>query len=157
MPRQVALPPTLAPRLIERAMTDAFARYVAAEQRTFDHLCANGKLFTGIKRPKGFRQMRRKDCFRNSQSLAMDGRATYVEGLCVRRSVGIAFAHGWLTLDGERAIDVTLPDAESCAYFGIAFEDRRELAKAILKTGCFESRLGLNSIMPVPPQMAEAA
>ena len=59
MPRQVALPPILAPRLIERVKTD-FARYVAAEQRTFDHLCANGKLFTGIKRPKGFRQMRRQ-------------------------------------------------------------------------------------------------
>jgi hypothetical protein len=156
MPRQVALPPTLAPRLIERAMTDAFARYVAAEQRTFDHLCANGKLFTGIKRPKGFRQMRRKDCFRNSQSLAIDGRATYVEGLCVGHS-GIAFAHGWLTLDGEHAIDVTLPDAESYAYFGIAF-DVVALAKAILRSGgYFESRLGLNTIMPIPPQLAEAA
>src|SRR4051794_36991838 len=118
------------PRGAHRVMTDdAFARYVAAEQRTFDHLCANGKLFTGTKRPKGFRQMRRKDCFRNSQSLAINGRATYVEGLCVGRS-GIAFAHGWLTLDGKHAIDVTLPDAESYAYFGIAL-DAVALADAI--------------------------
>lgn len=135
---------------------DAVAIHLAAEQRVFDHLCTNGKLFMGIKRPKGFRQMRRKDCFRNTQSLAVEGRATYVEGLCLGRAVGIAFAHGWLTLDGEHAIDVTLPDAESCAYFGIAFDDNVALAKAISKSGYYESRLGLSSTMPVPPQLAEA-
>lgn len=63
-----------------------FRRTDSKYRATFDHLCANGKLFTGIKRPKGFRQMRRKDCFRNSQSLAIDGRATYVEGLCIHYS-----------------------------------------------------------------------
>lgn len=68
---------------------------------------------------------------------------------------GVAFAHGWLTLDGEHAIDVTLHDAESYAYFGIAFEDKRELAKAILKTGYYESRLGLDAMMDVPPQLVE--
>jgi hypothetical protein len=130
-------------------MTDAFAKYRA----TFDHLCTNGKLFTGIKRPKGFRQMRRKDCFRNSQILAIDGRATYVEGLCIHRSGGVAFAHGWLTLDGEHAIDVTLSDAESYAYFGITFADAHELAKAILKTGYYGTRLGLDAVMDVPPQL----
>jgi hypothetical protein len=134
---------------------DAAAMHLAAEQAAFDHLCANGKLFIGIKRPKGFRQMRRKDCFRNAQSLAIDGRATYVEGLCLGHS-GIAVAHGWLTLDGEHAIDVTWPDAESCAYFGIAFDDNVALAKAISKSGYYESRLGLSSMMLVPPQLAEA-
>lgn len=133
---------------------DAFARYRAAEQRVFDHLCANGKLFIGIKPPKGFRRMRRKDCFRNSQSLAIEGRATYVEGLCLGHS-GIPFAHGWLTLDGAHAIDVTLPDAESCAYFGIAF-DTVALAKALCKSGYYESHLGLVSIMRAPPQLAQA-
>jgi len=92
-------------------------------ERTFANLVANGSLFTGIRRPKGFRQMMRKNCFRNAQILAIEGRATYVEGICVARSVPwIGFAHAWLTLDGEHAIDVTL-DAESHAYFGIAFEE----------------------------------
>src|SRR5260370_18694868 len=124
------------------------------QRAVFDHLCTNGKLFTGIKRPKGFRQMRRKDCFRNSQSLAIDGRAIYVEGLCVGR-LGIAFAHGWLTLDGAQAIDVTLPDAKSYAYFGIAL-DAVALAPALCKSGYFESHLGLASTMPMPRQLAEA-
>jgi len=126
-----------------------------SEQRAFDHLCANGKLFTGIKRPSGFRQMKRKECFRNSQRLAIDGRATYVEGLCVDGILGVAFAHGWLTLDGEHAIDVTLPDAENHAYFGIAFA-KVTLAKAIIKSGYFESLLGLGSVMNTPPQLAAA-
>ena len=135
---------------------DAIAKHRAAQQRAFGHLCANGKLFIGIKRPKGFRQMMRKNCFQNSQRVAIAGRATYVEGLCLGRS-GIAFAHGWLTLDGQHAIDVTLPDAESCAcaYFGIPF-DTVALAKAICKSGYHESHLGLNSTMPVPPRLAEA-
>jgi hypothetical protein len=132
----------------------AIAKYRAAEQRAFAHLCANGKLFTGVKRPKGFRQMKRKECFRNSQSLACEARATYVEGLCMGR-LGVAFAHGWLTLDGERAIDVTLPDAENYAYFGISF-DEVALAKAICKSGYFESHLGLTNVMRAPPQLAEA-
>jgi hypothetical protein len=136
----------------------AITKHRAELRAPFDHLCANGKLFTGIKRPKGFRQMRRRDCFRNSQSLAIDdGRATYVEGLCIHRSEGVAFAHGWLTLDGEHAIDVTLRNAESYAYFGIAFEDRRELARAIRKDGCYKSRLGLGTVMDVvPPELVEA-
>jgi hypothetical protein len=133
---------------------DAIATHRAAEQRAFDHLCANGKLFIGIKRPKRFRQMRRKDCFRNSQSLAIDGRATYVEGLCLDR-LGIPFAHGWLTLDGEHAIDVTLPNAESFSYFGIAF-DTVALAGAICKSGYYESQLRLSSTMRAPPQLVEA-
>jgi hypothetical protein len=155
MSKLPALPPTLVPRLIGREKVDAIAKH-RADQRAaaFDHLCANGKLFTGIKRPKGFRQMRRKDCFRNSQSLAIRRRARYVEGLCVGCS-GHSFAHGWLTLDGEHAIDVTLPDAESYVYFGVAL-DTVALAKAICESGYYQSYLGLDSTMSVPPQLAEA-
>jgi hypothetical protein len=122
--------------------------------RAFDHLCAHGKLFIGTKRPKGFRQLKRKNCFGNSQRLAIEGRATYVEGACLGR-LGFVFAHGWLTLDGEHAIDVTLPDAENYAYFGIAF-DKVTLAKAIQRSGCYESVLGLDDLMPVPPRLAES-
>jgi hypothetical protein len=136
-------------------LVEAIAKRRAAEQRAFDHLCANGKLFVGIKRPKGFRQMMRKQCFRNAQILAIEGRATYVEGLCLGRS-GIAFAHGWLTIDGKHAIDVTLSDAESYAYFGITF-DSIALARVICESGYHESQLGLNNTMPFPPQLARAA
>jgi hypothetical protein len=142
--------------MIDDSKWAAIARGRAKERRVFEHLCENGKPFTPIKRPKGFRQMRRKDCFRNSQSLAIDGRATYVEGLCVWVGFpGLAFAHGWLTLDGEHAIDVTLPDAESYAYFGIVF-DRKALAQAINRAGYFQSHLGLTDTMDAPPQLAEA-
>jgi hypothetical protein len=67
-----------------------------------------------------------------------------------------SLSHGWLTLDGEHAIDVTLPNAESYTYFGIAF-DTVALAKAIRKSGCYESHLGLTDTIPVPPQLAETA
>ncbi len=131
----------------------AIAKHRAHQRAAFERLCAKGKIYTGIKRPKGFRQMRRKDCFRNSQSLAINGRGTYVEGVCVDR-LGFAFAHGWLTPDGVHAIDVTLPDAEDHLYFGIAF-DAVALANAICTSGFYESHLGLDGVTDIPPQLAE--
>jgi hypothetical protein len=126
----------------------------------YAELCTKGKLFTGIKRPKGFRQMKPKNCFCNAQLVAMQGRATYVEGLCVSRCVPqFAFAHGWLTLDGEHAIDVTLPDAMEHAYFGIPFDDRHALNRALLASGYRADLLDINSIailIPFPPQLAQA-
>jgi hypothetical protein len=129
---------------------------IAKREASFANLIANGRLFTGIRRPNGFRQMMRKNCFRNAQILAVEGRATYVEGICVARSVPwIGFAHAWLTLDGEHAVDITL-DAQSHVYFGIAFEDKCELARAICKAGYYQSRLSLDTVMDVPPELAEA-
>ena len=55
-------------------------------RRDYDNLCTKGKLFIGIKRPrgKGFRQMTPKQCFANCQRVAVIWElATYVEGLCV--------------------------------------------------------------------------
>ncbi|OAF12825.1 hypothetical protein [Bradyrhizobium neotropicale] len=137
--------------LINELQTEARERSKLA----YENLVANGKLFTGITRPKGFRQMARKSCFRNAQRLAIAGRAAYVEGLCLSSRSGIAFAHGWLTIDGQHAVDVTLPDAEGYAYFGITF-DNTVLAKAVLRAACYKSLLGLDPIMDVPPQLAKA-
>jgi hypothetical protein len=137
----------------EAAQRSYLQRYGA----DYANLCANGKLFTGIKRPKGFRQMTPKQCFANSQLLAVIRKqGTYVEGLCLVSSLGVCVAHGWLTLDGQHAIDVTLPDAENNAYFGIAF-DNHQVSQFILTHKCWGSLLKLtNFTAPFPPQLAEA-
>jgi hypothetical protein len=68
---------------------------------------ARGRPFVGIERPKGFRhQMKAKGCFCNAGRVAMDERATYVEGFIL--SLGMLIPHAWLTLDGVHAIDQTL-------------------------------------------------
>jgi hypothetical protein len=131
------------------------AEYRAKKLAALDHLSANGRLFTGIKRPKGFRQMTRKQCFGNSQIIATATdwrqrgwpyRPMYVEGLCIGISCCVgAIHHGWLTLDGIHAIDVTLPDAEDHLYFGIMFDDARTLSRAILKAGCYQNQLDLDN------------
>ena len=78
-----------------------------------------GRPFFGIKRPKNYRPRAPKACFLNAFNLAMEERGTYCEGVSVGKSLG--FHHAWITLDGEHAIDVTLPDAQDHSYFGIAF------------------------------------
>jgi len=137
-------------------------KWLADQRAAYDHLCARGKLYIGSKRPKGFRQMRRKECFSNSQIIATleswrdrgwSRRPRYVEGLCT--GAGGTFAHGWLTLDGQRAIDVTLPDAEQRAYFGI--EISHAVVRKGMRSGFYQQHLtGLGSVL-VPPQLIEAA
>ena len=79
-----------------------------------------GQSFTGIARPKGYRQMRLKQCFWNAGRLALEHRGIYVEGFVLTPG-SWSIPHAWLTLDGIHAIDVTLKDAPAYHYFGIAF------------------------------------
>jgi hypothetical protein len=57
----------------------------------------------------------------NAADAAMRGRGTYCEGFVVTPDDWWPFHHAWLTLDGQHAIDQTLPDAPKCHYFGIPF------------------------------------
>jgi hypothetical protein len=80
-----------------------------------------GRPFIGVDRPKGYRQRRKQACFGNAATLAFTGRGTYVEGFVTRKDGGLIIPHAWVTLDGEQAIDTTLPDAPEHFYFGIPF------------------------------------
>jgi hypothetical protein len=93
---------------------------------------ARGRPYVGIERPKGFRhQMKAKNCFCNAGRVAMDERATYVEGFIL--SLGMLIPHAWLTLDGVHAIDQTL-HAPEYHYYGIPFT-RKEHARALSAGG----------------------
>jgi hypothetical protein len=151
---------------------DWFERHPSYEElfkkhrAAFDRLCADGKLYTGIKRPKGFRQLARKQCFGNSRILATEmdwrrrgwpRRPRYVEGLVIgiTNCVG-AIHHGWLTLDGIHAIDVTLPDASDHIYFGVMFDDAVTLSRKLCKAGYYHNQLDLDNLGRMPPQMEAA-
>jgi hypothetical protein len=108
------------------------AEYSANEIVAMRTVLDRGQPFVGIARPKGFRHQRRiKDCYSNAGDAALSERATYVEGWA-RPPCGLAFSHAWLTLDGERAFDQTLCDAEECDYFGVIFTTK-QLAEALLR------------------------
>jgi hypothetical protein len=82
-----------------------------------------GRPFIGIARPRGYRrQWMVKQCFRNAGILADEGRGTYCEGFVLGPPDFLfPIHHAWITLDGKTAIDVTLPNASECWYFGIPF------------------------------------
>jgi hypothetical protein len=81
-----------------------------------------GREFVGIPRPKGFRrQMARKKCFRNAGILMGRKMGTYCEGFVLNPPFRFPIHHAWITVDGKTAIDVTLPCASECFYFGIPF------------------------------------
>lgn len=83
---------------------------------------AIGHVFLRAKRPKGFRQMAAKQCYRNSFLLASEERAVYCEGFAlVRGERPFAFHHAWVSLDNQTAIDVTLRSEKAVSYLGVAF------------------------------------
>jgi hypothetical protein len=99
-----------------------------------------GRPFTGIPRPKGYRQWAQAQCFRNALSLAERGQGHYCEGFVITPDGGSAFLHGWITRDGTHAIDVTLGDGPKHKYFGISFGEptlRRLVLKRMVETGYF--------------------
>jgi hypothetical protein len=81
----------------------------------------DGRPFVGIGRPKGYRQRKQKECFRNAFNLSLGGRGVYVEGFVISNAV---FYHAWVTLDGVHAIEVTLRDAPDCHYIGVPFSPK---------------------------------
>jgi hypothetical protein len=106
-----------------------------------------GQTFAGIRRPKGYRQMAKKQCFCNAQSLAEMDRGTYCEGFVLSPGSGPAFLHAWITLDGRSAIDVTLPGAEECKYFGIPFGEP-SLKELMIKISIKENKEWTSMLSP---------
>jgi hypothetical protein len=86
---------------------------------------AHGQPFVGIVRPKGYRLRAIKQCFANAGDLALQDFGTYVEGFAINSKTGALVHHGWLTLDGTNAVDVTWrTPANECHYFGIPFSNK---------------------------------
>jgi hypothetical protein len=84
------------------------------------YVIQHGRSFIGIKRPKGYRRRTAKQCFHNAAMLAIEGRGTYVQGYAAREhGVQLPIEHAWITVDNVHAIDVTWPDSEQAAYFGV--------------------------------------
>jgi hypothetical protein len=110
--------------LLPAAMLAAYERHqgaIGTDAEADKLILQYGRPFTGIKRPKGYRDRAQKKCFLNAVNLTTAKRGTYCEGFAAGVGSSFIFHHAWITLDGEHAIDVTLSDAEDHFYFGIAF------------------------------------
>lgn len=95
---------------------------------------AYGKVFKTPGRPKGFRLMMEKQCFRNSLILASAERGDYCEGFVARQGE-YRIHHAWITRGDDTAIDVTLKDAENYFYLGIQFSHSAFLSLQTLGYG----------------------
>jgi hypothetical protein len=94
-------------------------------------LIGGGHEFIPVRRPKGYRKRKDKECFGNAVDLALDERGKYVEGFAMT-DLGLAVHHAWVTLDGVHAIETTWHEP-GLFYFGIEYDNkavaRRVLAK----------------------------
>jgi hypothetical protein len=77
-----------------------------------------GKAYTWTEKPRGWRMKPLGKCFQNSALLALEPGVAYVEGYA--RRGWVFWHHGWVTLDGIHAVDVTWRDAgPETEYFGV--------------------------------------
>jgi hypothetical protein len=97
------------------------------------YVIEHGRPFVAIKRPKGYRPRAKRQCFHNAMMLAIEGRGTYVEGYAASYCGNFITEHAWVTLDNIHAIDVTWPDPEQAAYFGVPIPDKKVVAKLFLR------------------------
>lgn len=131
-------------------------REFVSQALTADELAMTQRaaLFAGVE----LAEFPRKQCFANSQKLAMfdmSNRLTYVEGFVW--VAGIPIHHGWVSLNGK-VIDVTLRDRETSepiigtfegrVYYGVAFRTASWRARA-LETAFLGTLLGHPELLSV--------
>jgi hypothetical protein len=104
---------------------------IRKHERAIAKLAKQGRFFTPVNRPKGFRLMAIKACYRNAIKLAVAGRAQYVEGYAMHDDGLEPVHHTWVTTDGINAIDVTWPKL-GAVYFGVVF-DTKALTRILLE------------------------
>jgi hypothetical protein len=136
------------PVLIE--MSRLFSRdSVASEDGVIERaVLLQGRPYSGVPRPKGYRGGSLKECFANADELAFKGKGVYVEGLVLRPESPRLIHHGWITTDGTDAIEVTWREqADVCHYFGIpfSFSVRRRWLK----------RLGYWGFLNIDPELLD--
>ena len=96
----------------------------------------HGVEFRGVKRPKGVRKRKMKECFKNSTyGLWEKYEWDYYEGYAMNKRIAFPFLHAWNVKDGV-LIDTTLVDPEEYEYIGVKFT-QEQIWKEQLKTGVY--------------------
>lgn len=138
--------------------SEEFRKVVTA---AFDHrqvarfIIERGVDFEPVQRPKGVRKRRDRNCYINAQTCVLEGcqreifrGAQYVEGYaCPSGGALVPIKHGWITLDGVHAVDVTWREP-GVLYRGIVIPSKA-LADHILRTGTMGDML--TEIVCKPP------
>lgn len=95
--------------------------------------------FEPVQRPKGVRKRRDRNCYINAQTCVLEGcvreifrGAQYVEGYAIPSGGALVpIKHGWITLDGVHAVDVTWQEP-GAFYRGVVI-DPKTLAERVLR------------------------
>lgn len=87
----------------------------------------------GQKLPKGIKQRKKKQCFKNAMLLAQERGWTYCEGFA---HAIIPMHHAWVLDDKGNIVDPTWDEPEKCFYAGIPFDTDKAIGLC-LKSGVY--------------------
>ncbi|MDH3031450.1 hypothetical protein [Methylobacterium fujisawaense] len=88
-----------------------------------DFIAKYGRSYTGAALPPGVRRWPLGECVPGAEGLEARGLGRFITGFVLRAGTRRPIPHSWASPDGFRALDPTLVDAKSHAYWGLA--DRR--------------------------------
>lgn len=98
------------------------------------YVLQHAHFYPPAERLKHYRKGRRKNCWGNSQLLAMGhAELTYVEGFAFSGPNSLALEHAWCVTGDGRVVDTTWAEP-GAVYYGVPF-DRVTLMKHLEKTG----------------------
>lgn len=113
-----------------------FYKWVLKNGKSFNGIQINSKVMAELKNASNNKQ---RQCFYNSQMLALNGKYEYYEGWYVTEGINLPLEHGWNVLNGK-VVDVTKRFNVN-EYFGIKIP-MNYVKKMLVKTGYSDGFLG---------------
>lgn len=84
-----------------------------------DFLIEKGRPYRGVRLPSGVLRWPLGDCVPGAEEFEDRGLGRFTYGFCLRPDKRRPFPHAWVSRDGFRAVDPTLPDSDDCQYWGM--------------------------------------
>ena len=120
-----------------------FSPLFIIEKFVFDY----GKEFEAAPRPKKYRRMTPKECFKNAYALRFEDKLNYVEGYCCAKDFHLPILHAWCVEEGTNTvIDPTLQNPVNYLYYGVTIPQKL-LLESVLKSrtyGVLDTGRGIN-------------
>lgn len=98
-----------------------------------EFIVENGHAYRGTPLPAGVKRWPVGSCIPGAQDFEDRGVGRFVSGFVLRPGTRTPIHHAWVTPDGNRALDPTLPDPRDNLYWGLAGRHHERLAAMIAK------------------------
>jgi hypothetical protein len=103
-------------------MAAAYRQLLGQHPSLYGFVLERGREYEPAPLPAGISRGAPRQCFQNALNIADDDGLVYTEGYMLRPGVPILVHHAWCVTPDGVVVDPTIPDPETCGYYGIEFQ-----------------------------------